>query len=78
MTDTDIPYSETDLIQRAISSASSRHENDCRDGIAAPKARWNVVRDLFCCGSTVAEAICRLYCNDPEGIIGESPQEGEE
>ena len=70
--DTDIPYTERDLLLRAINSASSRHRSDCEDGIAVPKPLWAIVRDLFCCGSTVATAICYRYGYDPEKMIGDA------
>jgi hypothetical protein len=70
--DTDIPYPERDLIQRAINSASAWHRSSCIDGTAAPKPRWAIVRDLFCCGSTVATAICYRYGYDAEKMIGEA------
>ena len=70
--DTDIPYTERDLIQRAIISATARHISGCIDGTAAPKPRWAIVRDLFGCGSTVATAICYRYGFDPEKMIGEA------
>ena len=73
--DTDIPYSERDLIERAIDSVSSWHRSHCIDGTAAPKPRWLIVRDLFGCGSTVATAICYSYGYDPEKMIGEVPHD---
>ena len=78
MTDTDIPYCEWEMIQRAINGTSTRHEFDCTNGVAAPKPRWEIFKNLFCCGSTAAYAICYRYGYDPERIIGESPPDGEE
>jgi hypothetical protein len=68
--DTDIPYTERDLIQRAINSASARHTSECVIGIASPKPRWRIANDVFFCGPTVATAICYRYGFDPEKMIG--------
>jgi hypothetical protein len=70
--DTDIQYTERDLIQRAINSATAWHRSTCIDGTAAPKPRWAIVRDLFGCGSTIATAICYRYGYDPEKMIGDA------
>ena len=77
MTDTDIPYSERDLIQRAINSASSAHESKCADGVAAPRPRWDIVKHLFCCGSNAADRICWRYGFDPDGVVG-AAEEGDD
>lgn len=64
-------YSARGLVHRAIISATARHASDCSDGIAAPKPRWAVVKNLFCYGSTTSEAICREYGFDPDEIVGD-------
>ena len=71
MDESDIPYTERELIQRSINGACARHAADCSDGLAAPKARWDVVKDLFCYGSTTSAAICLEYGFDPDEIIGD-------
>jgi hypothetical protein len=65
-----VPIAERELIQRAINSVSGKHEFLCSEGDAAPRQRWVIVRDLFCCGSTVATAICHKYGYDPDKVIG--------
>jgi hypothetical protein len=54
-----------ELIQRAIRQAISRRANHWRP-------RWAVVRDLFACGSDMAERICYEYGFDPHKSCGEA------
>lgn len=75
MNDSDIPYEERELIQRAINSASGQHGAAVARGEYRPLPRWEVVERLFCCGSTVAELICHRYGYDPQGIVGRYSQE---
>ncbi len=70
MKESDIPYEERELIQRAINSASGTHEHACVEDDLEPVPRWVIVKKLFCCGSTVATAICHRYGYDPERMIG--------
>jgi hypothetical protein len=76
----DLPYEERELIQRAINGASGKHARACaldEDDLRAcvPLPRWAIVKSLFCCGSTVATAICHRYGYDPERMIGKDSQE---
>ena len=54
-----------ELIQRAISQAIRMQANHGRP-------RWVVVRDLFACGSNMAERICYEYGYDPYKACGEA------
>ena len=76
--DSDIPYTERELIQRALSSAFSEHASKCSDGVAVPEPRWELVKLHFLCGSTVASLICYKYGLDPEVMVGELAEEGDE
>ena len=60
---TDLPYSERELIQRAIDQASQYGAN-------TGQPRWVAVKRAFAVGSTVAEAICWKYGYDPDKVIG--------
>lgn len=61
--------SERELIQRAINQTSSIHKDKVTIGTHKPVPRWVVVRNLFACGSSQADAICRKYGYDPDGMI---------
>lgn len=55
--DTEIPYSERDLIQRAIKQAKP---------FAAKTPRWVMVKHVFGTNHTVSTAICTRYGFDPD------------
>ena len=65
-----VQYSERDLIQRAINQASSHHTYMVAMDRAVNKFRWEIVKKLFACGSTQAEAICWKYGYDPDKMVG--------
>lgn len=67
----DIPYSEKELIARAIKNAKPRHS-------APRKARWRIVKGLFSTGQHVSRAICTRYGFDPDQEIGALEQLSEE
>jgi len=56
----EMPYTESDLIQRAIRQAKPRM-------VKAP--RWVMVKRVFATGQTVSKAICTRYGFDPEQEI---------
>lgn len=66
---TDLPNERT-LIQRAINCASAAHQGRVLAGEDQPAPRWAIVKHLFCCGSTLAAAICTHYGYDPNKEIG--------
>lgn len=68
----EVPYSERELIQRAINGAIGKYAYQCTEGTSPPMPRWDVVKRLFCCGSTVATAILYKYGLDPNAMVGES------
>ena len=57
MKDSDIPYEERELIQRAIRQARP---------FAHAEPRWAMVKRIFGTGSTVSAAICTRYGFDPD------------
>ena len=57
MKDSDIPYEERELIQRAIRKARP---------FARAEPRWVMVKRIFGTGSTVSAAICTRYGFDPD------------
>ena len=57
-----VPYSERQLIQRAIKKARPRYGK-------RGKPRWALVKDLFGTGQTVSTAICTKYGFDPDKDI---------
>jgi hypothetical protein len=59
----ELPYSERELIQRAIDQAAQYGAN-------CGQPRWVSVKRLFAVGSGVAEAICWKYGYDPDKDIG--------
>jgi hypothetical protein len=62
---------EREMIQRAINQASARHASDCRNGIATPRPRWEIVKAAFGYGSNKSDDICWEYGYDPDEIVGE-------
>jgi ribosomal protein S13 len=56
MGDSDIPYSERELIQRAIKLAKT----------PTCSPRWALVKRIFGTGKTVSIAICTKYGFDPD------------
>jgi hypothetical protein len=60
--ETEIPYSERELIQRAISNARP---------LSRGAPRWAVVKQAFGTGSRVSWAICKKYGFDPEEMVPE-------
>jgi len=65
-------YPERELIERAIRGASSSHVSKVIMGKAIAEPRWKIVRDLFCCGSNMADRICVKYGFDPDDTVGPS------
>jgi hypothetical protein len=61
MTESEIPYTERQLIQRAIVAGIDRNR---QKGIEIPT--WAVAKDVFMCGKTVSTAICWKYGFDPD------------
>ena len=57
MENSEIPYSERELIQRAIKQAKPFAHNT---------PRWVLVKRVFGTGSTVSTAICAKYGFDPD------------
>jgi hypothetical protein len=70
MKDSAIPYEERELIQRAINGASAQHAAAVARGECREFPRWELVKNLFCCGSAIAELICYRYGYDPQGFSG--------
>ena len=68
-------YSERELIERAIRGASTSHVSKVLNGKAVAEPRWKIVRDVFCCGSNMADRICVKYGFDPDDMVGPSPIE---
>ena len=64
-----IPYSESDLIRRAIKQAKPLH---------GAKPRWALVKSTFCTGQGVSEAICRKYGFDPDRQVAPLAELSEE
>lgn len=62
MENSDIPYTEREIIQRAIDSAKPRPGE-------RPKARWELVKRIFMTGQTVSRLICYRYGFDPDKEI---------
>lgn len=73
--ESDIPYEERELIQRAINGASGQHAAAVARGEHQPLPRWAIVKRLFCCGSTISNLICYRYGFDAERMIGENSPE---
>ena len=65
-----IPYSERELIQRAINSHSEAYRARVKAGYAYAPPRWFIVKNLFGTGQTVSRSICEKYGFDPDLEIG--------
>lgn len=76
--ESDIPYEERELIQRAINGACGRHAAAVVRDERRPYPRWRIVKELFCCGSTVANLICCRYGYDPQDVVGEAAKLAED
>ena len=59
---TNIPYTERDLIQRAIQAARPPAHK-------SPMPRWALVKQTFLTGQTVSKLICSCYGFDPDKEI---------
>jgi len=60
--ESEVPYTEQQLIQRAIRMARPRYGRK-------DKPRWALVKDVFGTGQTVSTAICTRYGFDPDEDI---------
>lgn len=56
-----IAYSDEKLMERAVTFPRNLAMQD--------RARWAIVRDIFCVGSTTAHAICKRFGANPDDIV---------
>lgn len=58
-----IEFTERGLIERVVRGIRRPLKGN------PPRPRWAVAMDVFCCGASVAIALCREFGLDPDEIL---------